>query len=80
MGLSHCSRSYLQLGEDVIGTRDANGAGTLLLLGVGDLAVVDDNGVAGSALVNSPANLLAKLGGIVSSEDLNLHVSTVKSI
>lgn len=79
LGLCHGSRSYLQLGEDVIGTRDANSAGTILLLGVGDLAVVDDNGVASSALVDSPANLLAELGGIISSEDLNSLVSVVRS-
>lgn len=72
--------AYLQLGKDVIGTRDANGTGALFLLGVGNLAVIDDNGVAGSTLVDGPANLFAELGGIISSEDLVLHVSVVRSI
>lgn len=59
----------LQLGEDSLGTRLLD-AGTVLDGGVGDLAVVDDDGVAGGALALDPANALAELGLGVTSEEL----------
>lgn len=60
----------LQLSNNGIGARDADTAGGLLLLGVGDLAVVNDDGVAGSAGTESPAESRRELGLVIGSEDL----------
>lgn len=61
----------LQLLEDVVGLGDLENVLLLLLLGVGDLAMVDDNGVAvGTALLVGPANALRELGLGVGEEQL----------
>lgn len=59
----------LQLGKDGIDARDADIAGWFLL-GVDDLAVVDDDGVARSARAEGPAEGLAEGGLIVGCEEL----------
>lgn len=64
---------HLQLGEDGIGARDGD-ATSGLELGVGDLAVVNDNGVAAGAVGGGePANALAELAVLVGSKDLSLY-------
>jgi hypothetical protein len=61
---------FLQLGNNGIGTRNSN-APTRLLLGIGDLAVVNDNSVAaGTGRGHEPANAGAKLELIIRSKDL----------
>lgn len=60
----------LQLGEDRVGARDGD-ATSGLQLGVGDLAVVDDNGVAaGAGGSGQPSNALAELAVLVRGKDL----------
>ena len=59
----------LKLGDDSLGTRLLD-AGSLLLGGVGNLAVVNDDGVAGGPLTGSPTDALAELGLWVGGEDL----------
>jgi hypothetical protein len=60
---------HLEVGQDRLSARDVN-AGAVLLGGVDDLAVVDDNGVASSALALEPAEALAELDLAIGSEDL----------
>lgn len=63
------SRSdHLQLGQDGRGVRSLDTIGRLL--GVGDLAVVDDEGVAAGPLAERPADLLGELGLCVRREHL----------
>ena len=62
----------LQLLEDVLSTGDLKDVLLLLLLGVGDLAVVKDEGVTvGTALLVGPANALGELGVGVGEEQLD---------
>lgn len=62
-------RDRLQLGQDGRGVRSLDTT-TLGLLGVGDLAVVDDEGVAAGPLAHRPAELLGELGLCVGREHL----------
>lgn len=65
----------LQLGEDRVGARDGDAASGLLL-GVDDLAVVDDDGVAAGAVRPShPVDALAELAALVRGKDLVMYVS-----
>lgn len=75
----HTESMTLQLSNDGLGTRDTDAARGLLLLGVGDLAVVDDNGVASSAGTESPAKGSGELGLVVGSEDLHKQKSWLAS-
>lgn len=60
----------LQLGENLVSSRDGNTASGLKL-GVGDLAMVNDNGVTASAgRRGQPANALAELAFVIRGEDL----------
>lgn len=80
-GLSHGTRGatprsgtldavwYLQLGEHGLGARNL-GAAAALLLGVDDLALVDDDGVPRSALAQGPAEALGELGAVVARKQL----------
>lgn len=64
-------RSRLQLLVNVVGGGNLQDVLGSLLGGVGDLAVVDDDGVAvGTALGVSPADALGELGLGVGEEEL----------
>lgn len=58
--------------EDGISTRDLERLQMRLELGVGDLAVVDDDGVPSGAGTHCPAERAAELGLVVRGEDLCL--------
>ena len=62
---------HLQLLEDVLGTGELEVVHRRLTSSVGDLAVVEDNGVTSStALVESPADAAGELGLGVGEEEL----------
>ena len=62
---------HLQLLDDVLGTRELEVVHLRLTGSVGDLAVVEDNGVTSStALVESPADAAGELGLGVGEEEL----------
>lgn len=69
---------YLQLGQDGLSARDGDAAG-LLLLGVGNLSVVDDDGVPGStaAVTEVPADALGKADAVVRGKDDEVIVDVV---
>lgn len=64
-----CGRTLDGL-EDGLDGRDLLALQIGLLLGVDDLAVVDDDGVAGGALAVVPADGGGELGVVVGAEDL----------
>ena len=69
--LSLFAIARLQLLVDVVGAGDLENVLLALLGGVGDLAVVDNHGVAvGAAFLVSPANALGELGIGVGEEQL----------
>lgn len=70
-------RRCLQLLVDVVGGGDLEHVLLALLGGVGDLAVVEDDGVAvGTALGVGPANALGEAGLGVGEEELEKLVRT----
>lgn len=66
-----CVVNNLKVLEDSVNTRLLKSLELVLLLSVGDLAVVDDDGVASSALAGEPAKALGELDLRVGSKDLN---------
>lgn len=62
----------LQLSKNGLSTRDGDLAGALLILGIGDLAVVEDHGPASIAVSHTslPAMLLGEEGLCVAEEEL----------
>lgn len=68
----NCHRlACLQLSQDPLGTARRNGPAPILL-GVGNLPVVDDDGVSQRPVVTSPADALAELESGVRSKDLSV--------
>lgn len=63
---------HLQGGEDNVDTSEVGVVEDLLLGGVGDLAVVDDDGVAVSTLTGEPADALGELDVGVGDEQLGI--------
>ena len=65
------THQHLQGSEDGLGRGDGNTTSWLWLKsGVGDLAVVNDKSVAGSAFSEGPAELLGESGFLVTEEEL----------
>lgn len=72
---------FLQLLVDVVGRGNLEHVLLALLGSVGDLAVVEDEGVAvGTALGIGPANALGETGLGVGEEELGEWVSQVYSV
>lgn len=65
-----CAATQLQLGQDTESTGGLNALGVVVLGGVGDLAVVNDDGEAASSLIEVPANAAGELGILVGHEEL----------
>lgn len=61
--------TQLQLGQDTESTRGLNALGVVVLGGVGDLAVVNDDGEAASSLIEVPADAAGELGILVGHEE-----------
>lgn len=68
---------HLQLSQDTQGAGGLDALGVLVNGGVGDLAVVDDDGEAASSLLEVPADAAGELGILVGHEELFSHVSPV---
>lgn len=66
---------HLELSQDTIGTSVGDAPAHLIQLGVGDLAVVNDNGITLGAVTLGPADGVAELAVGVGHEELSLRVS-----
>jgi hypothetical protein len=64
-------RPHLQLRQNSFSTTDSD-LSSRLVLGIYDLAVVDDNGEAPGALAEGPANRFCKLGAGIGKEELQM--------
>lgn len=62
--------NYLELSQDTLGTSVGNALRHLIQLGVGNLAVVNDNGITLGAVTLGPADGLAELAVGVGHEEL----------
>lgn len=71
---------HLQLSQDTQGAGGLDALGVLVNGGVGDLAVVDDDGEAASSLLEVPADAAGELGILVGHEELFSHVSLVRNM
>lgn len=68
---------HLQLSQDTQGSGGLDALGVLVNGGVGDLAVVDDDGEAASSLLEVPADAAGELGILVGHEEDGVIGDTV---
>ena len=64
--------SPLQLSQDTLGTGSFDALGVVILGGVKDLAVLNNDGKASSSLTKVPSNLATELGVLVGHEQLSI--------
>lgn len=77
LGFSKPSFLYLELSQDTVGTSVGDALRHLIQLGVGNLAVVDDNSIALGAVTLGPADALAELAVGIGHEKLSIRCVSV---
>lgn len=77
LGFSNPPFLYLELSQDTLGTSVGDALRHLIQLGVGNLAVVDDNSIALGAVTLGPADGLAELAVGIGHKELSIRCVSV---